>query len=268
MSEKLSEAVEKVGYDILPDAKPEDFEVTTVAAVSEPFADAKVRNKAAREKFKKMVDAQTKQAKETLKLDDQLKERQANGNGKLVEEVHSNREAKEAIKKAFNDSFWATYSYIEKDLADKLEENGIYDDSAFHHLLLTMDSRLRFAFNEGQSKYLEDSVGIKMDENNKQFTPKISLDESLFETVESKKPANNNNNKLTEAKIITDIREYKPWQGAVTTYEKIQEAGKLDDFYGLLDEVYPAGIDVQALNDLLWFDADWIYGMLGMEVEE
>ena len=71
---KLSEAVEKMSYDILPEAKPEDFEVNIVAAVSEPFADARVRNKAAKERFKKMIDAKTEQAKKDLGLDNQLKD--------------------------------------------------------------------------------------------------------------------------------------------------------------------------------------------------
>ena len=51
---KLSEAVERMSYDVLPEAKPEDFEVNVVAAVSEPFADARARNKAAKERFKKI----------------------------------------------------------------------------------------------------------------------------------------------------------------------------------------------------------------------
>ncbi len=270
MAEKLSEAVEKVGYDILPEAKPEDFEVTTVAAVSEPFADAKVRNKAAREKFKKMIDTQTKQAKETLKLDDQLKERQVNGNGKLVEKVHSNQEVKDAVKKAFDESYQNVYNYIYEDLAAKLEENGVYNEPAFYYVPTTIKSGLKSLYDDIQADYLKDYIGIKINENNNQPKPKISLDEGLFETVIT--PTNikesTDSKKLTEAKIIADVREYKPWQGAVTTYEKIQEADKLDNFYDLLDEVYPAGIDVQALNDLLWFEADWIYEMLGMEVEQ
>ena len=265
MVEKLSEAVEKIGYDVLPEAKPEDFEVTTVAAVSEPFADAKVRNKAAREKFKKMIDAQTKQAKETLKLDDQLKDRQANGNGKLVEDIRNAHEARKAIKDVFDGAYWDAYNNIREDLANRLEEGGVYNEPAFYYLPTTIESRLRALYMDIKDAYIRDY--IKMQEYNKKNSNKISLDESLFEVVEDSKPINKNK-KLTEAKIIADVREYKPWQGAVTTYEKIQAAGKLDDFYGLLDEVYPAGIDVQALNDLLWFESDWIYEMLGMEVEQ
>ena len=75
MGIKLSEAVEMKSYDVLPEVKPEDVEVNvnTVAAVSEPFADARVRNAKARETFKQMIAAKTEQAKEVLNLDDQLK---------------------------------------------------------------------------------------------------------------------------------------------------------------------------------------------------
>ena len=36
----------------------------------------------------------------------------------------------------------------------------------------------------------------------------------------------------------------------------------------LIEEVYPEGIDRTALNDLLWFDDEWIYEMLGMKNDE
>ena len=314
MSEKLSEAVEKIGYDVLPEAKPEDFEITTVAAVSEPFADAKVRNKAARERFKKMIDDQTKKAKETLNLDKQLPERQVNGNGKLVEEVRNAHEARKAIKDAFDDAYWDVYSRIEKDLADKLEKNETYNDPAFRRILGTMDSRLRFAFNDCQDKYFEIFVkGIneskkdgvlgsvedyltkmKAAKNIQEVekivtqakgnpnadkayelfindkTPKISLDESLFEAVEEPEKVSLNESKplKEEARVNVSIRNYKPWNGAVYTFNKIQEANKLEALYDIIEEVFPDGIDEQALNDLLRFDADWVYEMLGMEVEE
>ena len=262
MAEKLSEAVEKVGYDILPEAKPEDFEVTTVAAVSEPFADAKVRNKAAREKFKKMIDAQTKQAKETLKLDDQLKDRQANGNGKLVE---STEEPYNKFYAAMDDARWELHDSIVDTIKRKFEGEFIFDSSVYNKAAPQISNILGKAFEDIAKVYKKEFDKYSLTESTNNI--KLSLDESLFEAIEEKKPITESK-KLQEAETITDVREYKPWQGAVTTYEKIQEAGKLEDFYGLLDEVYPAGIDVQALNDLLWFDADWVYEMLGMEVEQ
>ncbi len=256
---KLSEAVEKMSYDVLPEAKPEDFEITTVAAVSEPFADARARNKAAKEKFKKMIDIRTKQAKETLGLDNQLKERQANGNGKLVESAGTDDD----IMEAFRSTKWVAQDKTNDVLSDELQSLNVYNERCYITATNLLYQRFNEAFKEASTAYKRDYAVI----TDGTAPAKISLDESLFEAIENKKPVNNNK-KLTEAKTITDAREYKPWQGAVTTYEKIQEAGKLDDFYALLDEAYPSGIDSQALNDLLWFDANWVYEMLGMEVEE
>ena len=263
---KLSEAVEKMSYDILPEAKPEDFEITTVAAVSEPFADARVRNKAAREKFKKMIDARTRQAKETLGLDKNLPERQANGNGKLVESASSDADN---IMEAFRATKWVAQDKTNDVLSNELQSLNVYNESCYINATNLIYLRLNEAFKEAATAYKKEyaSVVDKGIEESKQPSLKISLDENLFESIEDKKSINESK-ELNEAKIISDAREYKPWIGAIPVYEKIQEAGKLEDFYSLLDSAYPSGIDEQALNDLLWFDSDWIYEMLGMEVEE
>ena len=36
----------------------------------------------------------------------------------------------------------------------------------------------------------------------------------------------------------------------------------------LIDELYPEGLTDTELNDLLWFDADWILENLGIKEEE
>ena len=64
------------------------------------------------------------------------------------------------------------------------------------------------------------------------------------------------------------LREFEAWSGAVDTKEKIIEAGKTEEFETLIDELYPEGIDATTLNDLLWFDVDWLYENLGMITEE
>jgi hypothetical protein len=64
-----------------------------------------------------------------------------------------------------------------------------------------------------------------------------------------------------------DITEFVPWQGGADTYRDIEDAGKLDDLFDLLDELFygepPSDTDV---NDFLWFDRDYVYERLGMEV--
>lgn len=67
-------------------------------------------------------------------------------------------------------------------------------------------------------------------------------------------------------KIFTT--KYSPWSGAIDTYNTIEEAGKLEEFESLIDELYPDGIEEVKLNDILWFESDWILEMLGLSEEE
>lgn len=58
------------------------------------------------------------------------------------------------------------------------------------------------------------------------------------------------------------------WSGAKYAAERLQGEGKGDEFMELIEELYPDGIDRTALNDIMWFDRDWIYESLGMAAEE
>lgn len=65
-----------------------------------------------------------------------------------------------------------------------------------------------------------------------------------------------------------DLTNFEPWSGAVDTYNTIYNADKLDDLELLLEELYPDGIDETQLNDILWFESDWLYECLGISEEE
>lgn len=66
-------------------------------------------------------------------------------------------------------------------------------------------------------------------------------------------------------KIYVDTTEnFKPWSGAVSTYDAIVEENKLDELDSLLEELYPEGISESKLNDILWFESDWVYAQLGI----
>ena len=67
---------------------------------------------------------------------------------------------------------------------------------------------------------------------------------------------------------MCDFSDYRPWSGAVETYDRIEREGKLDDLEMLLEECYPEGITMTQINDILWFDDEWIYEQLGMQEEE
>ena len=64
------------------------------------------------------------------------------------------------------------------------------------------------------------------------------------------------------------IRDFKAWAGALDTQEKIISAGKAEEFDLLINEVYPDGIDVTHLNDILWFNRDGLFEILEITEEE
>jgi hypothetical protein len=66
-------------------------------------------------------------------------------------------------------------------------------------------------------------------------------------------------------KTRDDLNKFEPWEGAVHTLDKIKEADKLDSLEAMLKEMYPKGITVEKLNNLLWFEDDWIYSMLNIK---
>ena len=67
-----------------------------------------------------------------------------------------------------------------------------------------------------------------------------------------------------DLKLIIDISEYEPWSGAVETWDKIVEAGKVDDLGFMLEDIYPEGLTRTELNDILWFEPEWVLDMLGL----
>ncbi len=70
-------------------------------------------------------------------------------------------------------------------------------------------------------------------------------------------------------KVYTEgIRDFKPWSGAVTTWNNVREERKLDDLEFLLEELYPEGMSETMLNDILWFEDMWIYEQLDIDTEE
>ena len=69
-------------------------------------------------------------------------------------------------------------------------------------------------------------------------------------------------------KTETNLRNFEAWSGAVDTKKLILDAGLEEEFEILIDELYPEGLTDTELNDILWFDADWILEALGIKEEE
>lgn len=64
------------------------------------------------------------------------------------------------------------------------------------------------------------------------------------------------------------LYNFGAWSGAKDTQKTIIEAGKDEEFDQLIEELYPDGLSETQLNDILWFEPDWIYEILGINEEE
>lgn len=69
-------------------------------------------------------------------------------------------------------------------------------------------------------------------------------------------------------KLIMDFSDYQPWSGAVYTYNLIDDHNKLNELDDLITECYPDGLTDAQLNDILWFEDDWVLECLGIEDDD
>lgn len=66
-----------------------------------------------------------------------------------------------------------------------------------------------------------------------------------------------------------DISDFPAWSGARDTLDRVIEAGKCADLEALLVETEPAdGYDEATINDILWFESEWVFNMLGIRDED
>ncbi len=64
------------------------------------------------------------------------------------------------------------------------------------------------------------------------------------------------------------IRNFEPWSGGVYAHSAIIEHGCESAFESLIEELYPDGLSDTELNDILWFERDWIFESLGIDGED
>lgn len=64
-----------------------------------------------------------------------------------------------------------------------------------------------------------------------------------------------------------NIADFKAWSGATNTLDRIIAEDKCDELEAILEDLYPDGISETELNDLLWFDAETVFGWLGIRTE-
>ena len=61
------------------------------------------------------------------------------------------------------------------------------------------------------------------------------------------------------------LENFKAWSGAKDTLNKLIELDKCEDLEFILDDLYPDGLTDTQLNDILWFEDEWIFETLGIE---
>lgn len=66
----------------------------------------------------------------------------------------------------------------------------------------------------------------------------------------------------------TILVTFDAWSGAVDTKNTIIEHGQADAFDYLIEELYPEGLSETQLNDILWFEEDWLFENLGINQDE
>ena len=70
-------------------------------------------------------------------------------------------------------------------------------------------------------------------------------------------------------KVITEttLRNFQAWSGAVETKGIIIDSGQDEQFDSLIEELYPEGLTETNLNDILWFEDEYIFNQLGINLE-
>ena len=64
-----------------------------------------------------------------------------------------------------------------------------------------------------------------------------------------------------------NLRNFEAWSGAKDTLNKLIELDKCEELEAVIEDIYPEGMTETQLNDILWFDNEWIYETLGIEEE-
>lgn len=64
------------------------------------------------------------------------------------------------------------------------------------------------------------------------------------------------------------IVDFEAWIGAIDTKKTIIENDKVEEFDQLIEELFPDGLTRTQLNNLLWFEDDWIFEQLRLTDED
>ena len=273
-SKKLFEAIENFGTTENPGDKYVDSTAEPIPQAVMPISYVAAVEQVTRwrEEANKAIEARRKEALKVVEADTEdrfkhmdAKEEKFNKGEKtsLGESLH--KYLKEEIIKVTdkNDEFllklalinFHDWQQLAIDLIDSMDEETLQkfiNDYSYEVYIPDVEFEVETPVQESLNEADEDN-GEVIDDINSEEEENISEED-------------NNESVLFTSE---NIQEFTPWQGAVVTWEKIKDAGKLDDFGAILiDALYPEGISKQTLNDLLWFDADFVLTELGIPQEE
>ena len=138
------------------------------------------------------------------------------------------------------------------ELADRMDVDYDYIFDQWLKAADEIDKRYQQEYAKKQHEYADNA------KETAEYLKKLGL--GIYEAVDKKNPH------VREAKVYYDFPgDYHPWSGAVDTWNIIEENDAIDGLEQLLDEQYPDGIGETELNDLLWFDSDFVFDYLGIK---
>jgi hypothetical protein len=63
------------------------------------------------------------------------------------------------------------------------------------------------------------------------------------------------------------LRNFRFWSGAVCRAEQLTDE-QLDAIERELEMIYPDGMSDTELNDLFWFEFEWVVGLIGLALND
>ena len=60
------------------------------------------------------------------------------------------------------------------------------------------------------------------------------------------------------------LKDFRAWGGALFILDTVINQGKCEELEEILTDFYPGGITSTALNDILWFESNWVFKVLNL----
>ena len=61
-----------------------------------------------------------------------------------------------------------------------------------------------------------------------------------------------------------NLKDFRPWGSALWTLDTVINQGKCEELEEILTDLYPNGITATSLNDILWFESNWVFKVLNL----